>query len=150
MIYPGEYPQPLLRTTNVKSPVVAGYVTARLQVQGDPGTVAVSGYADNTATILAENVGENTCAFRLQQTNDYTSGPWEWLGNAQSLVPQGRTTFTVVPRQKYVEVKGLTGTSVVHSQISSRLRWDILGFDKTDPVYPPFLWQAKSPTTSAV
>jgi len=149
MIYPGEYPQPLLRTTNVKCPVVAGYVTARLQVQGAPGTIAVSGYADNTVMVLAQSAGSN-CQFRLQQTNDYTSGPWEWLGVAQALVPGGQKTYTVTPRQKYIEVKGLAGTGAVNFQLSSRLKWDVLGFDKTDPFYPPFLWNAKTPTTSAV
>jgi hypothetical protein len=149
MIYAGEYPQPLVRTTNLKCPVVGGYVTARLQLQGT-GTTAVSGYADNTVMVVAENTGSNV-QFRLQQTNDYTSGPWEWLGNAQSLVPQGHLTYTVNPRSKYLEVKGMAGTSAgVNFQLSSRLRWDILGFDKTDPVYPPFLYNARTPTTSAV
>lgn len=149
MIYSGEYPQPLLRTTNVQCPVVSGYVTARLQVTGEP-KISISGFVDNTTQVTVTNTGENTVAMRLQGTDDYASGPREWVGAAQSLVPKGRTAYSVTPRHTYLEVVGQSGTSTVHLQLSSRLKWNELGFAKTDPFYPPFLYQAKSPLTTAV
>lgn len=154
MIYPGEYPSHLLRTTNVQALVVSGYVTVRLQVEGNPlisvSGLGTSGFVENTTLIAATNRGANTVGFRLQGTNDYTSGPREWVGAAQSLVPGGHTTYTVTPRHTYLEVAGQSGTSAVHMQISSRLRWGLLGFAKTDSFYPPFLYQARDPLTTAV
>lgn len=149
MNYPGEYSQPLLRTTNVQCPVVAGYVTARLQVEGNP-LISVSGFVDNTTLVSLENTGLTAVSLRLQGTNDYTSGPREWVGSAVSLVPTGHSTITVTPRHTYLEVVGQSGTSSVRLQLSSRLRWSELGFARNDPYYPPFLFTAKSPLTSAV
>jgi hypothetical protein len=161
MIYPGEYPEGLVRTTNVQCAVVGGYVTARLQVQGEPvlsaGTVSVgggvlseSGYVANTTMVTVENTGLNSFTMRLLGTNDYTSGPRENIGAAQTLVPLGRTQYSVVPRHTYLEVFTTSGTSALKMQLSSRLKWDELGFAKTDPFYPPFLWNVKNPITSAV
>lgn len=149
MINPGEYPQPLLRTTTVQTPVVGGYVTARLRVMGEPVT-AQSGWVDNTTLVLLENTGGQAVTLRLQGCNDYTSGPREWVGASQTVVSFGRTTYSVTPRHAYLEVKGLSGTSAVRMQLSSRLGWNQLGFDKTDPFYPPFLFNARNPLTTAV
>ncbi len=149
MIYPGEYVEPLVRTTYVQAPVVGGYVTSRLQVMGEPVT-SVSGYVDNTTMVVLENTGSQTVSVRLQGTDDYVSGPREWVGGQQTVVPLGRTSYSVTPRHHYLEIKGISGTSAVRMQLSSRLKWAELGFDKTDPFYPPFLFNAKNPLTSAV
>ena len=148
MIYPGCYVEPLVRVTNVQTPIVGGYVTSRLQVMGEPIT-SQSGWADNTTQILLENTGNQSVTLRLMGCNDYISGPREWLGAAQTVVPLGRTTYDVTPRHHYLEVKGLSGTSTVRMQLASRLKWNELGFDKTDPYYPPFLFNAKDPLTMA-
>lgn len=153
MNYPGEYPQPLIRTTNVQCPVVAGYVTARLQVQGNP-KIALSGFVDNTTMVEVHNTGAANAAFFLLGTDDYISGPRENLitvnAGTASVVREGHTTLSIKPRHNYLEVKGFSGTSALRMQFSSRLKWDELGFDKTDPFYPPFLWNVKTPLTSAV
>ena len=149
MIYPGEYPQPLLRTTNVQVPVIGGYVTSRLQVMGEPVQPA-SGWVENTTMVVMENTGAQAVTVRLQGCNDYVSGPREWVGAAQTVVPSGRTSYSVTPRHTYLEIKGISGTSAVRMQLSSRLKWNELGFDKTDPFYPPVLFNAKNPLTSAV
>ena len=163
MIYPGEYPQPLERVTNVQVPVVGGYITSRLQVQGDlvystatfgtsvsTGTLPESGYVDNFTAVMMENTGANTVAVQLLGSNDYTSGPRENVGAIQTLVPLGRTRYGVNPRHTYLELNCLSGTSAIRMQLSSRLKWDELGFDKSDPFYPPFLVNARNPLTYSV
>jgi len=161
MIYPGEYVAGLVRTTNVQCPLVGGYITARLQVQGlpvlstgttssgtgQPGSLSESGYAPNTTMVVVENSGQNSVTMQLVGTNDYTSGPRENVGAAQALVPYGRTAYSVTPRHTYLEVFTVAGTSALRMQLSSRLKWDMLGFDKTDLVYAPQLWQARTPET---
>lgn len=139
----------MLRKTEFQAPIVSGYVTARLQVEGNP-EISISGFVDNTTQVLVRNTGINTVSFRLQGTDDYTSGPREWVGAAQTLVPSGRTNYSVTPRHNYIEVVGQSGTSAVHFQLESRLRWNELAFAKTDPFYPPFLYQARDPLTTAV
>lgn len=156
MIFPGEYPEALVRTTSVRCPVVGGYITARLQVQGDLVHSATSdgldesGYNPNTTMVVLENTGNSAFKMQLLGTNDYTLGPRENIGVNQTLVPCGKTSFAATPRHTYLEVFTTEGTSALRMQLSSRLRWDELGFDKTDPFYPPFLWNAKNPRTEAV
>lgn len=156
MIYPGDYPQPLSRVTNVQVPVVGGYITSRLQVQGDLVHSATadglneSGYVDNTTQVLMENTGANTVTLQLLGSNDYTSGPRENVGAAKTIVPTGRVNYSVTPRHTYLEVNCLSGTSALRMQLTSRLKWDELGFDKADPFYPPFLVNARNPLTFSV
>lgn len=153
MIYPGEYPQPLQRVTNVQCPVVAGYITSRLQVQGYPIN-ALSGYADNTTVVTVQNTGPADAAFFLLGTDDYISGPRENLvavnAGTVAIVREGHRQLVVYPRHTYLEVKGFSGTSSLRMQFSSRLKWDELGFDRTDPYYPPGLYTVRTPTTAAV
>ena len=149
MTYASEYSQPLTRTTHVQCPVLSGYVTARLRVMGEP-TISVSGFADNTTLVSLTNTGNNAVGLRLQGTDDYTSGPREWVGAAQTLVPQGHVAYSVTPRHTYLEVAGQSGTSTVSMQLSSRLKWAELGFDGSDLYYPAGLYTAKSPLTGAV
>jgi len=126
--------------------MVGGFVTARLQVQGQlvhsatSDGLSGSGYADNTAQVTVENTGVNTFQLQLIGTNDYTSGPRENVGPAQTLNSRGRTIYSVIPRHKYLEVWANTGTSSLRMQISSRLRYSELGFSKDDPLYPPAIW----------
>lgn len=164
MHYPGEYPQPLARTTNVQCPVMAGYITARLQVQGERGIVYVashgtstgtlSGFSENLTMVNVHNTGPQDASFFLLGTDDYVSGPRENLiavnAGTVNVVREGRQTLALYPRHTYMEVKGFTGTSTLRMQLTSRLRWDVLGFDKTDPYYPPVLFTAKNPLTAAV
>lgn len=149
MNYPGDYAQPLVRTTNVHCPIVGGYYTARLQVMGNPLN-STSGFVDNTTAVVLENVGSNTVVVQLTGCNDYTSGPRENLGASKTVVPRGRATYSVTPRHTYLEVRGLSGTSALRVQLSSRLLWNELGFDKRDAFYPPSLWLNKTPLTTAV
>jgi len=156
MIYPGEYVTGLVRTTNVQCPVVGGYITARLQVQGDLVHSATSdglnesGYNANSTMVVVENTGQNKVTMQLLGTNDYTSGPRENLGGTLTVVPYGKKSVTVTPRHTYLEVFTPAGTSSLRMQLSSRLRWDELAFDKTDAYYPSFLWNAKNPIVDAV
>lgn len=149
MIHPGEYPGAIQRTTTVNCPVVGGYVTARLRVSGEPLNSA-SGYVDNLTAVRLENVGNAAVSVRLQGVDDYSSGAREWVGAQQTLVPSGRVTYNVNPRHLHLEVKGMSGTSQLRMELSSRLRWNELGFDKADPFYPPFLFNARNPLTTAV
>ncbi len=149
MIYSGEYVEGLVRTTNVQFPVMAGYVTARLRVDGDP-EVSVSGFVNNTTMVSLRETSGSACTMILMESDDYTSGPKEYVGAAQSLVPYGRTTYSVTPRLAYLEVQGFSGTAAVYMQLSSRLRWTQMGFAKTDMYYNPVLYTAKDPLTQAV
>ena len=149
MIEPGDYPQAQDRVTNVQCPIVGGYVTARLQVVGYPVN-AQSGYVDNTTKVTLTNEGANSFTVQFTGCNDYVSGPRENVGASKTVVPRGRTTYSITPRHAYLELRCLSGTSSARVQLSSRLKWDQMAFDKTDAFYPPSLWRQKSPTSSAV
>lgn len=156
MSYPGEYPQPLVRVTNVQCPIVNGYATARLRRQ-DPlfgsGNVGVNEDAAQ-AQVTLENVGSVSVTVQLKQTyvtdppgNNSTGEPTGTrtdVGSAVALVPGGQKTINVVPYQPYLEVYGTAGGPAnLRMQIASKVRWDEMAFDKIDTLYPAVLRDVK-------
>lgn len=149
MSYPSEYIQPLVRTTNVLCPVVNGHATARLR-RADPlfgsGNVGVNEDAAN-AQITLHNVGTTNFTVQLKQSTvteapgiDSTSVPTGTrinVGSAVALVPGGTKTLNAIPYQGYLEVYGTAnGPGSLRMQISSRVQWQAMSFDKSDTLYP--------------
>lgn len=154
MPYPGEYPQPLSRVTNVMAPAISGYVTSRLRAV-DPIRPSTSG-EDTTMLLSFENVGGTWVSVKLQQTRDRSvSGTRVDVISGVTLVPGGKSTKTT--QNAYMEFLELAtsdgGPSQVRLQITSNRRFEHLGFDKDADAtfYPKQLWQAKpTPTASSV
>lgn len=149
---PGEYTQPLTRTTLVQVPVVSGYVAARLR-RADFNPPAISGY-DTRMQVVWENVGPTQFAVLLRETDDRSSSGVRYnLMSAVSVVPGGQVTSQLAGGTRpYLEIycSGTT-TGVLRAQISSQDQWAELGFSKTDDTayYPAVLYQAKTlPTAS--
>lgn len=131
----GEYPMPLVRTTNVNIPIVSGYVTGRLRTEA----VSVSGYGLNTAMVVLENVGTTSFTVQMRETPHYVSGPFSNIGPAVALVPSGQKTLTITPIRDILEFRGVTGSGELRAQLSSQLRWEHMAFDKTETNYPSSL-----------
>jgi len=141
ILQPGEYSQPLTRVQPVQVPVVSGYTTARLRAR----TETPSGYVDQPAHVTLENTGTVAATLQLRQTDDHVNGPRVNLGAAQAVVPGGRVEFDVYPTAKYLELHcTANGPTTVRMQLAGKQQWDVLGFSKTDPLYPTVLWQPKS------
>lgn len=154
-MYPGEYPQPLVRKTFVQAPVVSGYVAARLQQQDWVGP-AISGTPATGLAITYENVGNTWFSVVCQATDDRSiSGVRTVIpGTAAMLCPGGQAVASGYTKNKYLEVF-CTGTTSgnLRMQIESQRQWVELGFDKVDDAtfYPTSLWRAKEypgPVTS--
>lgn len=145
-MYPGEYPQPLVRTAFVQVPVVSGYVAARLQAQ-DWVQPTLSGLPTYFG-VTYENVGNTWFSVVLQSTDDRSiSGVRTQLPNtAASVCPGGMFGVTGGTAQRYLEVL-CTGTTTgnLRMQITGQRQWMKLGFDKVADAtfYPTSLWQAK-------
>lgn len=146
--FEGEYPQPLVRITNLQIPMVSGFTTGRLRaaVLTSP-TPGISGYAPQQCRVLLENVGANTIGVQMQETQDYVSGPRFNVGSAVTLVPKGFRYVSFTPTKQYLEFKGSTANSALRIQLESQLKWHIMAFDRSDVVYPPQL-QKKFPDPS--
>lgn len=146
---PGQYPQPLPRTTLVNVPVVSGYTTARLRADDDFAPV-ISG-EDTRINVVIQNVGNTYVEVKLQQTNDRSvSGVRIDVVSGLQLQPGGRRHFsTTAPFQKYLELYcyGQSGAvGQIRMQINSLRQWEECGFDKVadQTLYPPQLWQART------
>lgn len=153
MSYPGEYPQPLTRVTNVMCAVTsggsAGYVAARLKRQ-DPTFFPASG-DDTQALVTFQNVGAANCTVQLKQTNDYSApgndstsvptGTRFGLGSAITLVPGGVKAVSVSPWMQYLEVWSTFGASVLRMALDSRIRYDKMAFDKSESIVDPKTYQ---------
>jgi len=143
---PGEYIAPMPRKTWVMCPVVSGYVTARLQQQ-DWFAPVTSGMP-TSMMVTFENVGNTAFSVVLNETSDRSiSGARSALlgfsGTAAYLVPGGQQTLLLNGHLAYTEVY-CTGTTTgnLRMQIDSQRKFVMMGFDRTDPFYPPALWQA--------
>jgi hypothetical protein len=152
MSYPSEYPQPLVRVTNVQCPVVSGYTTYRLRredplfVSGDVGVYEDAAHAQ----VTLHNVGTTSVGVQLKMADttsppgtDSTgapSGTRDSIGSAITLVPGGSKTLNVTPYEEYLEVWGTSGTGSIRMQISSRVRWQEMAFDKSDTLQFKTLW----------
>jgi hypothetical protein len=145
-MYPGEYPNPLPRKTNVQVPVVSGYVTARLQAQDYFPPTLSGGTTATNMLVTFENVSNTQFSVLLRETDDRSiTGTRYNLMSAVSLVPGGQSTQTVSGLRPFLEVY-CTGTTTgfLRMQIDSQRKWNLLGFAKDDPFYPPQLFQAKA------
>lgn|SRR5512143_428161 len=149
-MYPGEYPQPLIRRMVVQCPVVSGYVTARLQAQDNINPPATSGPPSGLAVIF-ENVGNTAFSVLLRETDDRSvSGTRYTLPTAIGsfpayVIPGGYVPMACDSSKQFLEVF-CTGTTTgqLRMQIDSLRRWTEMGFGKDDPFYPPQLFQAKT------
>jgi len=131
---PGEYGQPLIRTTEVHAPVVAGTKTVRLRANGtlpqdnnDPLS---------TTHVRVINSGGTVIGCQLQECDDYVNGPFTNIGSAMTIVPLGQKDQVIYPKRQYLEVKGLTGSGEIKMTIASQIRYSEMAFDKSDGQYP--------------
>lgn len=154
MPFPGEYPQPLIRTQTVQFPVVSGYVGSRLRMV-DPIRPVISG-EETTMMVTFENTGDRGVFLQLRETSDRSvSGTRYSITSGIYVVPKGRSTKTTTgPYQEFLEVYCTdAGPTEIRMQIASIRRWEILGFDKVadSTFYPSSLWQATPvPAASSV
>ncbi len=95
---------------------------------------------------MFENTGTVDMTVQLRQTGDYTlpTSARSNVGAPFTIVAGGRKTFTFTPQQQYIELWGISGVSEVRMQLETQVSWGLLGFAKSDPYYPPQLWQPTS------
>ena len=139
----GEYPQPLIRTTEFRVPVLAGCKTARLR----PVATLFAGttLAQVETLVNVANVGDTDVTVQFEETDSYLNGPFNDIGPNMAVVHGGQQTTTLFPKHKYLQLKGTTGTGEVHVKLASQLKFDELGFAKNDGGYPSSLWKANYP-----
>jgi len=155
MSYPGEYIDPLPRVSNVFCAMTSGgtdgYACARLR-RTDPLFYSGSG-DDDEAQVYLQNLGTTNFTVQLRQTQDYSpagtdsdgtpTGTRFDLGSAVALVPGGRSTVQVSPYMKFVEFYCTSGLGNLKAQITGRVRWERMAFDKLDPLDDDTLWNVK-------
>lgn len=139
----GIYPAPLERPLFVQCPIVNGYTTARLYAPYSfAGSTPIFPTLDHKVTGLIENTGDIAAAIAINQTGT------EWVTGTRTLVasgtlqPEGKLALNWTQTQPYFEVACTWGgPSRVRMQVISQMQWNVMGFAKTDPMYPPVLWQ---------
>lgn len=145
MQQPGEYAQPLLRVTHVKTPIVNGCKTVRLRTNISSGTST----PDGQVQMLVKNTGSSQVSLGVSQSNDYVNGPFTSISDI-TVAPAGQAQVVISPFQKFLEIRGTSGTGMVDIQLSSQIKFDRLAFDKSDVNYPQSLWAADLPGWSTL
>lgn len=108
-------------------------------------TPLVSGLEDNQIQGVFENTGTSNFTLQMRQTDDRSvSGTRTDIGAALNIVPGGRRTVTFSPWQSYLETYCTAGGGQVKAQLSSKIKWEQMAFDKLDTFYPPQIWQVDS------
>jgi hypothetical protein len=144
----GEYGQPLSRHTEVHAPVVSSLVTVRLRANGTLPQDSSDQLSSTQVRLI--NSGNVSVGAKLRETDDYVNGPFSDLGTTQTLVPGGQKLQTVFPRRQYLELVGTTGTGEVKMTVISQIRYEKLGFAKTDGQYPQGITNSNVPGWSSL
>jgi hypothetical protein len=145
---PGEYPQPLLRTTELRVPVIAGLVTGRLR--SIQATFNGSTSSDQAVLVNVKNTGSASLTVMFSDTNDYVNGPFVQNGGVMTIAPLGNATNVIYPKLKYLEFIGVTGTGYAHVKLTSQLRFDECAFDRTEGRASALLWDDNQPGWSTL
>ncbi len=143
------YPQPLTRVTEVRCPAIADTVygtrnaTARLRAQN---LIKDSGSQVRATLVTLINTGDTDITGKLVEADsDNPSSGRSDLGTAMAVKAGGQVSQTVYPNKEFVEFRTTSGEGEVRMQLTSRLRWNELGFQikgyGPDPFYPLRLWQ---------
>jgi hypothetical protein len=156
---PGAYPEPLVRTTFVNAPMVSGYVGSRLRIADyafgtNITTLAPTTNNDNKVHLMIENVANppppglpftgTNIYFQIQQCSDNgPSGTRTPLTAEYGIVPGGRQTIDFWVNQPFIEVRCTGGGGNIRAQFDSRLKWEEMAYDKSDPSFAPQLWNQK-------
>jgi len=118
--------------------MISGYATLRMRAITRPSTSTVSGLEDNQIFGTFENTSETNFTVQMRQTSDESvSGTRTDVGSAHALVPGGRVTETFSPFQTFLEAYCTAdGPGFLRLQMQSRIKWEIMAFDKSDTFYP--------------
>ncbi len=157
---PGAYPHPLFRTTWVQVPMVSGYVGSRLRVADFAFATSVSGsqgtnIPDNTVRLMVENAANpNAPAIGVQQgtniyyliqqtTDDGPSGTRSPITGQRGIVPTGRDFCEFTVNAPFIEIKCVGGAGNIRAQLTSKLQWEEMAYDKNDTFFAPQLYNKK-------
>lgn len=147
----GEYGQPISRTGFVQCPIYSTgttTVTARLRAQNMEIT-GVGSLTNHLTRIWVQNTGNSAISIKFAETSDRSvAGVRSTVGTA-TLAAGGNSVISFNAAQKFLELSGTSGESTLRFQVESRLRYDLLGFDRADPFYPTVLWKPFNDSTWA-
>jgi len=156
-MYPGQYPQPNTRRVQFECPMISGYSTARFYAPLLDGTY------DPTDKLLGcsatiSNQMNTTVSIGLVPLDYGTTPVLSGSGTRLALYADGGTslgTMLFLSGGGEVKVNFKTtkpvlevfaeggGPAQIRIQLESLIQWDIKGFDRLDPKYPPQLFQPK-------
>lgn len=139
----GIYPAPLERPLLVQVPVVKGYTTARLYSPMDfNGSTPIWPTQDHAVYGIIENTGAVAAAVAINQTGTEWYLGTRTLAASGTIQPSGKLRLYWTQTQPYFEVACTWGgPSEIRLQVISQMQWNMLGFQKSDPMYPAVLWQ---------
>lgn len=147
--------------------MVSGYVGARLRIADyafgtNPGTLTPQTNNDNKLHFLIEHPSfppttgltftGTTVFFKVNQcSDDGPSGTRTPISAEMGIVPGGRQTFDIWVNQPFIEIKCTGGRAgSIRVQLASRLKWEEMAYDKTDPFFAPQLWNQKFITPGVI
>ena len=147
----GEYPTPNVRQSVIKVPLVAGYTTGRLRGNmSAPVAASNLGYGTVEVNASADIANTGTVVLNVVQATDVSSsGARTTVASAISIVRGGNVTFSFNASQRYLEIQGVSGAGNVSLQISSQIKYDQVGFLRTETIYPTSLWAATYTTPTS-
>jgi len=129
-MHPGEYAQPLNRTTSGSAPIESGFVGLRFRASQKP-----TGTTQSLCQVLLENTGKSQFTVLIQGTDNHSPAGTRAQLSEVVLMPGGQKTVSVTPVTKYIEFEGSAGSGNLKVQITSEIRWEPLAFSKVDTEY---------------
>lgn len=138
------YVPPDIRVVNVRTNLVPGYVSQRMQPRIPFPTGKTYALAHCSARL--RNLSDSDLVVKLQETDNEVSGARVHLAAAK-IVPNGAATLVFTPTRQIFEVKGVAGNGPVWLEIVTKMDWNEVGSNQERDAYQAQVSYAADPAS---
>lgn len=133
MSYP-DYSEPLQRTSRYHVPVVGGTCALRLRKRND--------YHFKAFNVVLVNESPDATSVLFREVSDYHQAADRTdVGSQIDLKPGAQVIIDLSHSKRYLELWGVNTAAYLRVEIKSRIRWDLVPFDRFDQTDSNLLWR---------
>lgn len=130
-----DYNEPLLRASRYNASVVGGACALRLRRRDGQ-------YHLNEFSVVVTNTGVTPTSIVFKEVDDYrTEAPRTSIGSQLDLCAGAFVQLNVSNSKRFLEVWGVNSSSEIRLDIKSKIRWDVVPFNRFDQTDSNLMWR---------
>jgi len=143
-----DYSLPVVRNSYLFADASAGYCALRLHKR--EFNTGCDHLRTVTATVTNQGRASVSVIFKAVADNHVSTAVRSNVSNQIDLVPGGRAAVTFDTTQPYLELWGINGAAAVRIDLSTKIAFDIMPFDRSDSTADAKLWQMSNAYTLSI